>query len=83
MSYAMKSAGKWMFNIAMKFESGALNTVNSNINIGELKELALTSAGLKAFITYLAANGIEDCRKCCIDFLKFISNIFLLKINNF
>ena len=31
----------------------------------DLQELAATSAGLKGHCTFLAAQGIEECRKCC------------------
>jgi len=34
-------------------------------NIDSLKELAASSAGLKALCTFITANGIEDLRKCC------------------
>jgi hypothetical protein len=30
-----------------------------------LPEIAASSAGLKAFCTFLTSQGIEDCRKCC------------------
>ncbi len=30
-----------------------------------LAEVHATSAGLKAFVTWIAGSGIEECRKCC------------------
>jgi len=35
------------------------------IDTTELPEIAATSAGLKGLCTFLASQGIEDCRKCC------------------
>lgn len=29
------------------------------------KEMHASSAGLKALCTFIAAEGLEDCRKCC------------------
>ena len=60
LTYAMKFTGKWMTD---QFE--ALGSGGQIEDASLLGEVASTSAGLKALCTILAAEGIEDCRKCC------------------
>jgi len=60
LSYALKFVGRWMIEQFQNIsEEGILE------NTENLPELAATSGGLKAFSTFLVAEGIEDCRKCC------------------
>jgi hypothetical protein len=57
-AYVARTVGKWMVD---RFEQlqGKLDEAE------DLQELAATSAGLKGHCTFLAAQGIEECRKCC------------------
>jgi hypothetical protein len=57
-AYVTRTVGKWMVD---RFEQlqGKLDEAE------DLQELAATSAGLKGHCTFLAAQGIEECRKCC------------------
>jgi acyl-CoA oxidase len=57
-AYVTRTVGKWMVD---RFEQlqGRLEEAD------DLQELAATSAGLKGHCTFLAAQGIEECRKCC------------------
>lgn len=56
-SYAIKFIGGWMLT---KFKD-----IDGLENLDALPEIASTAAGLKGLCTFLAAQGIEDCRKCC------------------
>jgi len=60
LTYAIKFCGKWLTD---KF--GQLGEGMSLSDTSHLQEIFATSAGLKALTTYLAWQGIEDCRKCC------------------
>ena len=60
--YAFKFIGIWISEQIETMEGGELGVLK---NTGNLKELAITSAGLKSLCTQVAANGIEDLRKCC------------------
>ena len=61
-AYALKFTSKFMILQVNQLERKNYGTI-SNSNL--LKELAATSAGLKSLSTFIATNGIEDCRKCC------------------
>ena len=56
-SYAIKFIGGWMLT---KFKD-----IDGLENLDALPEIASTAAGLKGLCTFLAAEGIEDCRKSC------------------
>ena len=58
-AYAIKFIGGWMLT---KFKD--LNGIQLD-NLEALPEIASSAAGLKGLCTFLAAQGIEDCRKCC------------------
>jgi acyl-CoA oxidase len=59
-SYAFKFSGLWMTKRQQSAKIG-----ESKEALQELKEIAATSAGLKGLCTYMAWEGMEDCRKCC------------------
>lgn len=59
-SYALHFAGQYM-----RVLYNQLNEEMKAGNFDHLPELHATSAGLKAVSTSLAAEGIEECRKCC------------------
>lgn len=56
-SYAIKFIGGWMLT--------QFKDIDGLENLDALPEIASTAAGLKGLCTFLAAEGIEDCRKCC------------------
>lgn len=56
-SYAMKFSGRWLLKRQQVAKSGEDKSQ-------DLKEIAATAAGLKGLCTYMAWEGIEDCRKC-------------------
>lgn len=56
-SYAIKFIGGWMLT--------QFKDIEGLENLDALPEIASTAAGLKGLCTFLAAEGIEDCRKCC------------------
>lgn len=61
-AYALKFSARWMIEQLQAMEGNSLGIIkNSDV----LKELSTTSAGLKSLTTYIAINGLEDCRKCC------------------
>eukprot|EP00743_Colponemidia_sp_Colp-15_P005509 GILK01005925.1.p1 GENE.GILK01005925.1~~GILK01005925.1.p1 ORF type:complete len:1245 (-),score=193.11 GILK01005925.1:130-3834(-) len=61
-AYAMKFSSQWLLAMFANMEE----TLKSpNAKLTNLTEMAATSAGMKAFCTYLAWEGTEDCRKCC------------------
>jgi acyl-CoA oxidase len=62
LAYAMKFTGKWMIDRFKDLEGSGAGII---VDTAALPEIAATSAGLKAFCTYLTSQGIEDCRKCC------------------
>jgi acyl-CoA oxidase len=62
LAYAMKFCGKWMVEKFAALEGGGIGVI---VDTSQLGEIAATSAGLKGLCTFLAAQGIEDCRKCC------------------
>ena len=57
LTYAIKFSGSWLIH---QFAG-----IDDLAQVEGLAEIASTTAGLKALCTYLAAQGIEDCRKCC------------------
>jgi flavocytochrome c len=61
-AYALKFTAKWMIEQLTAFEGTTLGVIK---NPDVLKELSATSAGLKSLTTWVALNGVEDCRKCC------------------
>jgi len=61
LAYAIRFTGLWMIRRFKDLEGGG----DRLGNIEELTEIAATSSGLKALCTFLAWQGIEDCRKCC------------------
>ena len=61
-AYALRFTGRWMIEELAAFEGKSLGIIK---NTDILKELAVTSAGLKSLSTIMATNGVEDCRKCC------------------
>ncbi|KAI9139905.1 acyl-CoA dehydrogenase/oxidase C-terminal [Paraphysoderma sedebokerense] len=61
MAYAINFTGTWMLSKFQEMASGKEMLANVEL----LPEIAATSSGLKAFCTYFAWAGIEDCRKCC------------------
>ncbi len=62
-TYALKFTGRWMLEQTKDIMSQKSMGIITNTDI--LKELAITSAGLKSLTTFIATNGVEDCRKCC------------------
>jgi acyl-CoA oxidase len=63
LAYAMKFCGKWMVERFAALEGDVQGGLSMDTT--ELPEIAATSAGLKGLCTFLASQGIEDCRKCC------------------
>jgi len=59
LAYCIKFTGSWLIE---SFDD--LGSMDQG-DIDSLPELAATSGGLKALCTYMASQGIEDCRKCC------------------
>jgi len=59
-AYAFKFSGLWMTKRQQEAKIG-----DSKEALQDLKEIAATAAGLKGLCTYMAWEGIEDCRKCC------------------
>jgi len=64
LAYAIKFSGKWMIQSFAALE-GSSTATSIISDTKALKEVAATSAGLKGLCTFLVAQGIEDCRKCC------------------
>ena len=66
-SWAIAFAGFQLRDILTAFEAGvkAAGKDVSKIDTSMLPELHATSAGLKAFGTEAAINGIEEARRCC------------------
>eukprot|EP01012_Entosiphon_sulcatum_P053751 TRINITY_DN7403_c0_g1_i1.p2 TRINITY_DN7403_c0_g1~~TRINITY_DN7403_c0_g1_i1.p2 ORF type:complete len:641 (+),score=126.22 TRINITY_DN7403_c0_g1_i1:2482-4404(+) len=60
LAYTMKFTGRWLQDAMKRFSGGA-----SADDLQALPELHATSAGLKGLCCFLAAEGMEDCRKCC------------------
>eukprot|EP01091_Cochliopodium_minus_P008486 TRINITY_DN1937_c0_g1_i3.p1 TRINITY_DN1937_c0_g1~~TRINITY_DN1937_c0_g1_i3.p1 ORF type:complete len:686 (-),score=130.72 TRINITY_DN1937_c0_g1_i3:399-2456(-) len=59
--YAIKFTGMWMLQMFHSIEQkNSLSDVVENF-----EQISATSAGLKAFCSFMAAEGIEDCRKAC------------------
>jgi len=69
LAYAIRFTGDWMKNQFNELEGGqekiGQGSEERHINVDALPDIAATSAGLKALSTFLASQGIEDCRKCC------------------
>jgi len=62
MAYTLKFTGIWMIDTYKKIEGDSAGMVG---DLSALPEIASTAAGLKALSTFLCAQGIEECRKCC------------------
>jgi len=62
-AYALKFAGKHVLNLFSQLEGGSV--AGGLRDLSSLAETAATAAGLKALCCVLAADGIEECRKCC------------------
>eukprot|EP00004_Rigifila_ramosa_P015767 TRINITY_DN3684_c0_g1_i1.p1 TRINITY_DN3684_c0_g1~~TRINITY_DN3684_c0_g1_i1.p1 ORF type:complete len:761 (+),score=159.03 TRINITY_DN3684_c0_g1_i1:10-2292(+) len=60
-TYAIKFTARWMIG---RFADVGVGS-GSGADAAALGEVAATAAGLKALITLLTADGIEDLRKCC------------------
>nr|UJP29469.1 acyl-CoA oxidase 3 [Schizochytrium sp. HX-308] len=58
-AYAFKAATQWMVRRRREVTAGG------EVNLDDLPETHATGAGLKALTTTLAADGIEDLRRCC------------------
>ena len=73
LAYAIKFSGGMIFDMLKPIEyitmlSTGASEEEKKAGIGaipNLNEIAATSAGLKALCTFLATEGIEDCRKAC------------------
>lgn len=63
-TYAFKTVGTWLMLEFGKLEGGDDGTVGQITNMEALPELAASAAGLKALSTLIAADGIEDLRRC-------------------
>lgn len=61
-AYALKFTGRWMLEQSKVMMNKQIGIIK---NTDILKELAITSAGLKSLTTYIATTGVEECRKCC------------------
>jgi acyl-CoA oxidase len=48
-----------------RFKALEGDTAGAIAHTEDLPEISATAAGLKALITFMVAQGIEDCRKCC------------------
>jgi acyl-CoA oxidase len=61
-SYVLYFSGKWMLDYLSKIEGGQVGIITDT---GLLKEIMITSAGLKSLTSYKATLGIEELRKTC------------------
>lgn len=59
-AYAFHFTGRYMRNIYDEL----MRNIQSD-DVSALPEVHATSAGLKAVTTWMTADGIEECRKCC------------------
>ena len=59
-TYALHFTGTYMRNLFGRLKSGL-----STGDLSELPDIHAAAAGLKSLCTTLAANGMEECRKCC------------------
>eukprot|EP01083_Nonionella_stella_P158539 516178_1 len=57
-TYAFIFGARWL---SQRFKK--LGDIASDVHT--VKQVAATTAGLKAFVTVATADGLEDCRKCC------------------
>jgi len=57
LAYAIRFIGNWMLS--------QFANIDSLEDLSSLPEIAATAAGLKGLTTFLAAQGMEDLRKCC------------------
>lgn len=67
LTYAIKFTGRWMLNKFKDLE-GNVQSLKDDFtvqNVDALPEISATAGALKALCTFLASQGIEDCRKCC------------------
>eukprot|EP01125_Pyxidicula_operculata_P014747 TRINITY_DN494_c0_g3_i1.p1 TRINITY_DN494_c0_g3~~TRINITY_DN494_c0_g3_i1.p1 ORF type:complete len:482 (-),score=120.82 TRINITY_DN494_c0_g3_i1:88-1533(-) len=60
-AYAFRFCSRWLINK----QSSVRSSIGEIIETDDLKDIAETSAALKGLCTQVAADGIEDCRKCC------------------
>jgi len=60
-SYAMRANGIWMSEKMQKLQQAA----STGGQLEDLQEIHASAAGLKGLCTKMAADGIEDLRKCC------------------
>ena len=63
MDYMFKILGLYMLEECRKFEGK--DATGKVLTDKGLKELAVTSAGLKALTTFEACKGLEELRLCC------------------
>jgi len=61
-SYVLYFSGKWMLDYLSKIEGGTVGVIKDT---GLLKEIMITSAGLKSLTSYMTTIGIEELRKSC------------------
>eukprot|EP01095_Lingulamoeba_sp_RSL-Kostka_P015360 TRINITY_DN7044_c0_g1_i1.p1 TRINITY_DN7044_c0_g1~~TRINITY_DN7044_c0_g1_i1.p1 ORF type:complete len:430 (+),score=136.83 TRINITY_DN7044_c0_g1_i1:900-2189(+) len=62
LAYVIRFAGLYIVDRFQSLEGEKHGVI---VNTSELPEIAATSSGLKAMCTFIASQGIEDCRKCC------------------
>ncbi len=62
-AYALVFMGTWM-SAKLEKITAALDG-GTDADLSALPEMHATSAGLKALCTFSAADGLEECRKCC------------------
>ena len=63
-AYAIKFTGAWLLQRFSAMEGGDAGGAISAVP-ADLSQLAASTAGLKALTTVRAADGIEQCRRCC------------------
>ena len=64
-AFAMIFAGNHLSKKFEKIQIAMASDENQNVDLSDLPEIHAMSSGLKALCTVLAANGLEECRKCC------------------
>ena len=62
-AYLIKFGGQWISQKISSIDITAADIPEEVLD--EIAQIHTTSAGLKGLSTILAADGIEDCRKCC------------------
>lgn len=63
LAYAIKATGRWLVDTFSRMEGGEASGAMQVS--AEIAWLAPVSAGLKAWCTVLACDGIEELRRCC------------------